>query len=141
LHVVGLSPRSVRSYIHSDFLQEERENLTELAKERTLEAAHVIETLGEARREGWGKQLVERHREEVLAEEKPKIEREVKQKLLRSPEFQHEVLNQIRKKEPLQTTCAVLPPLTPDSDVKPLPADEKNTVTITCPKCGYKFEW
>ena len=76
-----------------------------------------------------GKEYVERH------------EQEVKEKLLRAPEFQHEVLNQIRKKEPLQNACAVLPPLTPDSDVKPLPADEKNTVTITCPKCGYKFEW
>lgn len=42
-----------------------------------------------------GAEVVERHREEVIAEEKPKIIAETKKELLKSPEFQKEVLKEI----------------------------------------------
>ena len=137
-NLTGLGGRTIRLYLHEEFKRISEASITHPAR---VPATQVIETHFENIREGYGKQLVERHREEVLAEEKPKIEREVKQKLLRSPEFQHEVLKEISKSKISKEVCPVLPPLTPDSDVEPLPATEKDTISITCPRCGYKFEW
>jgi hypothetical protein len=88
-----------------------------------------------------GEEYVERHREEVLAEEQPKIERQVKKQLLKDPEFQREVIEEIHKQEPTETACPMLPPIKPDPNTKPLPENYKETLTVTCPKCGYKFEW
>jgi len=73
--------------------------------------------------------LVEEHREEV------------KQELLKSPEFQREIIKQIEKSPLPKASCPILPPLTPDETIEPMPESPKSTLTATCPKCGFKFEF
>jgi len=130
-NITGLTPHTILGYLYDKY--KEYTIVDKKQPSRVPASQRIEHELGE--------EYVERHREEVLAEEKPKIEREVKQKLLRSPEFQHEVLKEISKSKISKEVCPVLPPLTPDSDVEPLPATEKDTISITCPRCGYKFEW
>lgn len=59
-------------------------------REPLISATTRIENVG-------GKELVERHRKEVIEEETPKIREEIKKELLKSPTFQREVIKEIQK--------------------------------------------
>jgi ribosomal protein S8 len=87
-NLTGLSSRTVRSYIHSEYLQDKE---TPIAEPK-VPASQVIKTMADSRREGWGDRLIERHRQEIIAEEKPKIESKLKTELLKSPEFIREAI-------------------------------------------------
>lgn len=82
--------RTISRYLSSEYKAEFSLGLRE-GREPRVPASQVIEKQFETERKGYGKQLVERHREEVLAEEKPKIEQQVKAELLASPKFREEV--------------------------------------------------
>jgi hypothetical protein len=56
------------------------------------EARHPVLSASTAIEHDMGKEYVERHREEVIAEEKPRIERQIKRELLKSPEFIREAI-------------------------------------------------
>ena len=90
--VTGLEITTVRDYISPTYKQTETGHEIQEAR---VAASQVIEKAFHQR--GYGKRLVERHREEVLREEKPKIEREIKQKLLKDRGFQIQVLGELRK--------------------------------------------
>jgi len=86
--VTGLHPDTVLLLLHDEY----KGGLPYPLEERhpTVPASQRIE-------KSLGASVVERHREEVLAEEKPKIEQQVKAKLLKSPEFQREIIKEISK--------------------------------------------
>lgn len=85
--------RTILFYLDDEFKQTSKARTDPRPDIRVPASQVIISRAGEE----YGKQLVERHREEVLKEEKPKIEHEVKQKLLQNPNFQREVLKEIRK--------------------------------------------
>jgi len=136
--VTGLHRATVTEYLDSKFKQKPYVSSTEAVSKPKITASTRIE-------HELGKEYVERHREEVLAEEKPKIEQQVKAKLLKSPEFQREVIQEIHKEEAIAEgeSCPILSDDvdTPDESITPMPANPKTTLTITCPKCGFKFEF
>lgn len=88
MDITGLSQPTISRYLDRKYKQKDKVLHTDSSYQ--LPASERIE-------HDLGKEYVERHREEVLAEEKPKIEREVKSKLLKSLEFQREFLNEISK--------------------------------------------
>lgn len=112
VEVTGLEITTVRDYISPAYKQTESAHKMQ---ETRVPASQVIEKA--FRQRDYGKRLVERHREEVLAEEKPKIEREVKAKLVRDREFQREVLEEISKpqtvkpSDPCPSGVCELPPI------------------------------
>jgi len=83
VEVTGLTPRSVEQYLKAEFKREplphELEGQTRISASERIE--HVL-----------GEEYVERHREEVIAEEKSKIVKEIKRELLKSPEFIREAI-------------------------------------------------
>lgn len=84
----GLSQPTVDEYLHQIYKGDSsRRERKEYAT--TIPASQVI-----IHRSGkeYGEKLVARHREEVIAEEKPKIIKEVKNELLRNPEFIREAI-------------------------------------------------
>jgi len=85
--VTGLSTRTIREYLGSEF--KDREIKDRELSPRVPASQRIERQLGV--------DVVERHREEVLAQEKPKIEQQVKTKLLKSPEFQREIIKEISK--------------------------------------------
>ena len=91
---------------------------------------------------GSGYNAVEKEIEKNL---RMNIEEETKEKLLKSPEFQREVIQEIHKEEAIAEgeSCPILSDDvdTPDESITPMPANPKTTLTITCPKCGFKFEF
>jgi len=90
----GLTSYTVRQYLSDEFKQRLPSNIQDIQGPRKP-ASEVITSITGDR--DYGKKLVERHREEVLAVEKPKIEREVKQKLLKDSDFQRQILDELRK--------------------------------------------
>lgn len=83
--VTGLSKTTVVNYLYTDYKQEPA-HIPD--KPRVPASQAIASQIGE----DYGKQLVERHREEV------------KQELLKSPEFQREVLKEISKPQILKVT-------------------------------------
>lgn len=79
--VTGLGATTVRSYLRAEFRQEPS---SEVHSPRQAASETIEHSLG--------KDYVERHREEVIAEEKPKLERQIKRELLKSPEFVREAI-------------------------------------------------
>lgn len=98
--ITGIPTDTIREYLEVKY--KARKHTKPLKKPPRVPASQAIETAFPKR--GYGKQLVERHRVEVLAEEKPKIEHEVKAKLLKSPEFQREVIREIQKPQFVKPT-------------------------------------
>lgn len=84
VETTGLSERVIGNYLSDKFKQEYPEETRESQKPRILASERIEHDLG--------KEYVERHREEVIAEEKPKIVSEVKSELLNSPEFIREAI-------------------------------------------------
>lgn len=94
--VSGLAVQTVRRYLNNEFKRpypKEREDPPRIPAANRIE--HVL-----------GKDYVERHREEVIEEEKPKIEREIKKTLLRNPTFQKQVIDELRKPKIIKPTEA-----------------------------------
>jgi hypothetical protein len=75
-----LTEQTVRIYLSQKYLQSEPEHLKE-TKKSSVPASQVIKTRFDNVKEGYGEQIVERHREE----------------LKQNPEFQKEVLQEIQK--------------------------------------------
>lgn len=90
----GLGLRTVHRYLKPEYKQKQ---VTERVGVPRTVASEVIRRTFDSQGEGYGERLVQRHRTEVLAEEKPKIEQEVKQKLLKNRDFQREVIREIQK--------------------------------------------
>jgi len=90
--VTGLATDTVREYVTGEFKQIEQARPQQ--KPRVPASQAIVTATGN---EEYGKRLVERHREEVLVKETPKIEREIKQKLLKDRNFQIRVLGELRK--------------------------------------------
>jgi len=88
IEVTGLKHDTVESYLVNEYKQQQRR--PKESYQPQIPASQRIE-------KNLGSEVVERHREEVLAEEKPRIEQQVKAKLLKSPEFQREVIREISK--------------------------------------------
>jgi len=91
--VTGLSNWTVGEYLEVEYKQSKHK--AKAPSVPRMSASEAI--LGKVTPKNYAERLIERHREEVLAEEKPKIEQEVKAKLLKSPQFQREVIREISK--------------------------------------------
>lgn len=76
--IAGLSPQCVGVYLSQEYKQITKIRTADEVPSR-VPASQVIKKIGESRREGYGEQLVERHRAEVREE------------LLEDPEFREEV--------------------------------------------------
>ena len=94
VEVLGLNFRTIRQYLVEDFKQ--RENLPPIQKPSVPASQRIESTLG--------KDYVERYREEVLAEEKPKIKQQIREELLESPEFRLEAIHKDREEMVKQHT-------------------------------------
>lgn len=115
----GISRRKITDLLRPEFKQTEQARTKEQVPTRK-KASEVIEKAFPSRKD-YGKHLVERHREEVLAEERPKIERAVREKtaieLLADKDFQQRVLVEISKpkvvtsSEPCPSGVCELPPV------------------------------
>lgn len=110
--------RTVLAYLRAEYKMQTRPGLTHASFLQQPASQRLVTTI--AHRHGTkeeAKALVERHHEEVIAEEKPKIEQEVKAKLLKSPTFQREVIKEISKpriitpSEPCPSGVCELPPI------------------------------
>lgn len=145
--VTGLSEDTVRDYIPRAYKQ------TEQIREVTprVPASQVIEKALPDK--DYGRKLVERHREEVLLEEKPKIEREVREELSRDAEFIREAIEKAPEVLPtipektIERAKKAIKPLTKEMGVK-----EGTIYTVgeyECPyckrhyliKCNGKKDW
>jgi len=134
MEVTGLSDTTIYSYLSSEYKDKKQSEVGKAPKPSRVSASQAIKSkLGD-----YGEQLVERHREEVLAQEKPKIEKEVRTKLLKDPIFQRQVVKEIQKPQLSKEVCPVLPPIEADID-EPMLSPSESTTKITCPNCGYKF--
>jgi len=83
--VTGLSVGTVREFLHTEFKQEQLDRLTKVQKPTVPASQRIFKSFKAQKGEEYAKELVERHRTEVLAQEKPKIEKEVRTKLLKDP--------------------------------------------------------
>ena len=84
--LTGLSPKTVGEYLDAKYIltKYRRKSVPPPSKP----ASHVIETaFKSAKGADYAQRLIDRHREEVLEEERPKIERETAKKLLTSERF------------------------------------------------------
>ena len=142
VNVTGLAESTVRVYLKDEFkVQKAYKKGT---KPRVPASQAIISQVGG----DYGKRLVERHREEVLAEEKPRIEQQVKAKLLKSPDFQREVVREIQKprivtpSEPCPSGVCELPPVMEagkpiDVRAEALTEFWKNNPHCLCKKCPH----
>ena len=130
MDVTGLSDDVVKEYLLAEFKSESKGGWGPETP-RLVPASQRIE-------KQLGSKVLERHREEVLAEEKPKIEQELRTKLVKEPTFQRQVLTEIRKAEPTNAVCEVLPPIEAET-TEPMPSPTESTTKIVCPNCGYRF--
>jgi hypothetical protein len=80
--VTGLDGDTVNGYLDAEFKQSD---ILRPVAQPYLPASERIE-------HSLGKEYVERHRQEVLAEEKPKLEKQIKKELLKNPEFVREAI-------------------------------------------------
>ena len=96
MEVTGLSERTVSEYLTDVFKKGYK--MTEERKP-TIPASQRIET-------ELGEEYVDRHRKEVIEQEKPKIREEIKRELLKSPTFQREVIKEIQKPRIIQPSEA-----------------------------------
>ena len=76
--VTGLDPSTVSQYLDDKYKLRIHEKPVKQSP-RVPASQAIVGTIGDKK---YAEQLVERHREEVLAEEKPKIEQQVKEKQL-----------------------------------------------------------
>ena len=95
MEVTGLSYFTVRHYLSAEFVRPYPAKKLGPRKP----ASEVIKQMAETKykKPEYAAELVERHREEVLASEKPKIEQELRTELVKSPTFQREVIKEISK--------------------------------------------
>ena len=102
MQVTGLGNVTVGLYLTAEFKQEP----PHIKSRPMVSASQVIEGLGESRKEGYGKQLVERFREEIKAEEKltpkEKAEREAEKQRKKEEQNQKREENKRLKEEKLQ---------------------------------------
>jgi len=87
VEITGISQTIIESLIMEEYKQ--RDSRITIRKPR-MEASKRIENV-------LGTNYVERHRQEVIDEETPKIREEIKKELLKSPTFQREVIKEIQK--------------------------------------------
>lgn len=109
--VTGLTPDTVNEYLSEEFKQTPRGGGWSDEVPRLVPASQVIEkSMG-----NYGKRLVERHREEVLSEESPRIEREVREKIIEEeikPKIKEELSRDAEFiKEAIEKAPEVLPTL------------------------------
>jgi hypothetical protein len=140
--VTGLYRGTVYGYL-SDIFKERHHKPHEY--EPRVPASQVIETQFEHMKNGYGRQLVERHRREVLEEEKPKIAAEVreqtKKELLRDRDFQREVIKEIRKPkivkpdEACPSGVCELPPVVETGDPLDVRAESIDQFFVDYPDC------
>jgi hypothetical protein len=131
---------------HLDLKYKQKETHSEGGKYKAkAPASQVIETQFDFHRKGYGRQLVERHREEVLEEEKPKIAAEVreqtKKELLHNRDFQREVIKEIRKPkivkpdEACPSGVCELPPVVETGDPLDVRAESIDQFFVDYPDC------
>ena len=75
----GLTPYTVRQYLSDEFKQRLPSNIQDIQKPRKSASEVIVSVTGDR---NYGKQLVERHREEVEQRLRPKIEREVRERII-----------------------------------------------------------
>ena len=151
VEVTGLTPHTVREYLKDTFRQTEH-----AAKEqppRVSASQRIYVSFKAQKGEAYAKQLVERHREEVLVEERPKIEEEVREELSRDTEFIKEAIEKAPEvlptlpKKTIERAKKAIEPLTKEMGVK-----EGTVYTVgeyECPhckkhyliKCNGKKDW
>lgn len=105
--ITGLHHDTVHAYLNSRYKQETPKDVVPIPR---VPASQVIETQFEHHKEGYGRQLVERHREEV------------KEELKHDRDFQREIIKEIRKPKIVKPTEACpsgvceLPPVVETGD-------------------------
>lgn len=87
--VTGLTSQTVRIYLSKEFRQTPPKNIEDLNVPKIPASERIEHELGE--------EYVERHRKEVLEQETPKIREQTKKELLKDPDFQERVIEEIRK--------------------------------------------
>lgn len=129
-NVTGLDPDTVLKYLSDDF-KRERKGGTPKGYEYLPASERIEHELG--------KDYVERHREEVLVEEKPKIEREIREELSRDVDFIREAIEKAPEVLPtipektIELAKKAIKPLTKEMGVK-----EGTIYTVgeyECPNC------
>lgn len=115
--VTGIPENTVRYYLKAEYKSQIPANIAEIHQPRVPASQRIFTQFFHIAGKDAAKSLVARHREEVLAEEKPKIEREVKTKLVKDREFQRQVLAEISKpqigkpSDPCPSGVCELPPI------------------------------
>jgi hypothetical protein len=148
--VTGLHINTVELYLSAKFKQPYSSTRR---REPRVPASQVIQSIVRAVSRGdedYGKRIVERHREEVLAEEKPRIEREVREKIIEEeikPKVKEELSQDVEFiKEVIEKAPEVLPTLSRETierakkSVEPKEMGVKEGTVYTvgeyeCPHC------
>jgi len=127
--VTGLTTRTIRTYLNAKFKEFEFKDRTPSPR---ISASERIE-------HDLGKDYVERHREEVLVEERPRIERKIREELSRDAHFIREAIEKAPEVLPtipektIERAKKAIKPLTKEMGVK-----EGTVYTVgeyECPNC------
>jgi hypothetical protein len=146
VEVTGLDITTVRDYISPEFKQEQPEHLRE--QKPKVPASQVIERAFKQR--DYGRQLVERHREEVEQQLRPRIESEVRERIIEEeikPKVKEELSRDVEFiREAIEKAPEVLPTLPEETIerarklVEPKEMGVKEGIVYTvgeyeCPNC------